>query len=221
MLVLEKISKTYRTLQGEVRAVQEVSLEIKRGEFVAVRGPSGSGKTTLLLTAGGLLRPDKGSVRINGVEPFALSPEKRARFRAEHIGFVFQQFHLLPYLTVLENVLAAALPRPRADAVDRAKFLLEKLGLSARLEHLPSALSTGEKQRTALARALFHEPPLLLADEPTGNLDEANGRNVLESLAGYAQQGGAVLLVTHDPRAASLAHRSLVMESGRLLQADK
>jgi ABC-type lipoprotein export system ATPase subunit len=116
-------------------------------------------------------------------------------------------------------VLAAALPRPRSDAVDRAKSLLEKLGLAPRLDHLPAALSTGEKQRTALARALFHAPPLLLADEPTGNLDEANGQKVLEGLAEHARQGGAVLLVTHDPRAAQYAHRKLLMEAGRLHQA--
>jgi ABC-type lipoprotein export system ATPase subunit len=219
MLLLDKISKIYHGERGIVRAVQEASLQIQAGEFVAVRGPSGSGKTTLLLAAGGLLRPDEGTVRINGTEPYALSPEARARFRAEHIGFVFQQFHLLPYLTVLENVLAAALPRPRSDAVDRAKSLLEKLGLAPRLDHLPAALSTGEKQRTALARALFHAPPLLLADEPTGNLDEANGQKVLEGLAEHARQGGAVLLVTHDPRAAQYAHRKLLMEAGRLHQA--
>lgn len=219
MLVLEEICKTYATAQGEVRAVDAVSLEVKAGEFVSVRGPSGSGKTTLLLAAGGLLRPDGGRVRVNGTEPYSLSAEDRARFRAENIGFVFQQFHLLPYLTVMENVLTAALPRPRTDAVDRARFLLEKLGMSARLHHLPAALSTGEKQRTALARALFHAPPLLLADEPTGNLDEANGRNVLEGLAEHARQGGAVLLVTHDPRAAVLATRCLVMDKGRLAVA--
>ncbi|WCJ59364.1 ABC transporter ATP-binding protein [Fontisphaera persica] len=216
MLLLDKISKIYHGERGIIRAVQEASLHIQAGEFVAVRGPSGSGKTTLLLAAGGLLRPDEGTVRVNGAEPYALSPEARARFRAEHIGFVFQQFHLLPYLTVLENVLAAALPRPRSDAVDRARFLLEKVGLAARLDHLPAALSTGEKQRTALARALFHAPPLLLADEPTGNLDEANGQKVLEGLAEHARQGGAVLLVTHDPRAAAFAHRVLMMENGRL-----
>jgi ABC-type lipoprotein export system ATPase subunit len=219
MLSLENIAKIYRTDRGEIRAVNRVSLQVKAGEFVAVRGPSGSGKTTLLLAAGGLLRPDEGTVRLNGTEPYSLSPEARARFRAENIGFVFQQFHLLPYLTVLENVLTAALPRPRSDAVDRARFLLDKLGLSPRLHHLPAALSTGEKQRTALARALFHAPPLLLADEPTGNLDDANGQKVLEGLAEHARQGGAVLLVTHDPRAAGLAHREWVMEAGRLLEA--
>ncbi|MCX8156306.1 MAG: ABC transporter ATP-binding protein [Verrucomicrobiae bacterium] len=219
MLRLENISKHYRTDRGEIRAVHQVTLHVQPGEFVAVRGPSGSGKTTLLLAAGGLLRPDAGTVQVNGTEPYALSPEARARFRAEKIGFVFQQFHLLPYLTVLENVLAAALPRPRADAMDRAKFLLESLGLSARLDHLPAALSTGEKQRTALARALFHAPPLLLADEPTGNLDEANGAKVLEELAAQAKRGAAVLLVTHDPRAAAFAHRCLLMENGALRAA--
>lgn len=216
MLRLENISKIYRTERGPIRAVNDATLHVKAGEFVAVRGPSGSGKTTLLLAAGGLLRPDSGTVRVNGTEPYSLSAEARARFRAEQIGFVFQQFHLLPYLTVLENVLAAALPRPRADAADRARFLLEKLGLAERLDHLPAALSTGEKQRTALARALFHAPPLLLADEPTGNLDEANGQKVLEGLAEHTRKGGAVLLVTHDPRAASFAHRRLLMENGKL-----
>ena len=174
---------------------------------MAVRGPSGCGKTTLLLTAGGLLRPDAGKVAVNGQELYALGDEARARIRAANIGFVFQQFHLVPYLSVRDNVLSAALALPLADAGKRAEQLLDELGLAHRSHHVPAELSTGERQRTALARALLHQPRLLLADEPTGNLDADNGRLVLAKLAEHAHAGGAVLLVTHDADAAAQSHR--------------
>jgi ABC-type lipoprotein export system ATPase subunit len=214
MLALENITKTFKGPEGEVRAVAGVSLQVNAGEFVAVRGPSGCGKSTLLLAAGGLQHPDGGGVQVNGIDPYALSPEARARFRAQHIGFVFQQFHLIPYLSVWDNVMAAALALPNPDLGPRAKQLLEQFGLGDRLHHVPAALSTGEKQRTALARALLHGPRLLLADEPTGNLDEENGRIVLAWLADHAKGGGAVLLVTHDPKAAAYATRAVQMAAG-------
>jgi putative ABC transport system ATP-binding protein len=216
MLILENIRKTYAGPDGAVRAVDGCSLAVKAGEFVAVRGPSGCGKSTLLLTAGGLLRPDHGRVLVGEQDPYAMTAEARASFRATRIGFVFQQFHLIPYLGVLDNVLAPSLAAPSVNAPARAKSLLDQFGLGPRLQHVPAELSTGEKQRAALARALLNSPKLLLADEPTGNLDEENGGKVLGILADYARAGGAVLLVTHDPKVAGVAHRILQMKDGRL-----
>jgi ABC-type lipoprotein export system ATPase subunit len=197
--------------------VQEVSLRVGAGEFVAVQGPSGCGKTTLLLAAGALLQPTSGRVLLGGDNPYALSPGQRARFRATNIGFVFQQFHLVPYLDALDNILAPTLAlETNGDARRRALELAEQFGLKDRLRHVPAALSTGERQRVALARALLNKPKLLLADEPTGNLDEQNGQLVLRHLAEFARRGGAVLLVTHEPRAGEHASRMVRMEGGKL-----
>jgi len=215
---LQDVRKTYRGKAKAVAALDGCSLTVSPGDFVSVQGSSGCGKTTLLLVAGGLLRPDSGRVTLDGHDPYALPPEQRARMRADAIGFVFQQFHLMPYLTVLDNVLAASLARPSAEARDRAMALIEHVGLSARLDHLPSELSTGERQRVALARAMLNEPRVLLADEPTGNLDPASGDTVLKYLAAFADGGGAVLLVTHDARAAEYAGRIVHMADGHLVE---
>ena len=217
MLCIENVTKTYRRAGRHVRALDGVSLAAEAGEFVAVRGPSGCGKTTLLLVAGGLLGPDAGRVVIDGQGPYALSPEDRARLRAATVGFVFQQFHLVPYLTVRDNVLAPSVARPSAEAVGRADELIERFGLAARVDHLPAELSTGERQRVALARALLNRPKVLLADEPTGNLDTASAETVLRHLAEFADAGGTVLLVTHDARAAEYARRTVEMVDGRLV----
>jgi putative ABC transport system ATP-binding protein len=211
MLQLDAVSKTYAGPQGPVHAVAALTLRVASGEFVAVRGPSGCGKTTLLLMAGSLLRPDAGAVRLNSTDPYAMPSEARARFRAAQIGFVFQQFHLVPYLSVLENVLAASLALRADDAPQRALELVERFGLRDRAHHVPAQLSTGERQRTAMARAMLNRPKLLLADEPTGNLDAGSGKMVLEAMAEFAASGGAVLLVTHDDRAAGYAQRVIEM----------
>ena len=216
MLSIERVSKSYHGTAGSMRVLADVSLEIPPGEFVVIRGPSGSGKTTLLLTAGGLLRPEAGRVALSGRDPYALTPNQRAGLRAEMVGFVFQQFHLIGYLSVLENVLAADLARRLPDARSRAMELIERFNLSDRAGHLPGQLSTGERQRAALARALLNRPKLVLADEPTGNLDEDNGREVLAALAEFATAGGAVLLVTHDRAAESAGGRVLYLDRGRL-----
>ena len=218
MLCIENVTKTYRRAGRHVRALDGVSLAAEAGEFVAVRGPSGCGKTTLLLVAGGLLGPDAGRVVIDGQGPYALSPEDRARLRAATVGFVFQQFHLVPYLTVRDNVLAPSVARPSAEAAGRADELIERFGLAARVDHLPAELSTGERQRVALARALLNRPKVLLADEPTGNLDTASAETVLRHLAEFADAGGTVLLVTHDARAAEYARRTVEMVDGRLAE---
>jgi len=210
------LAKAYAGTGKTVRALEGATFNVAPGELVAVQGPSGCGKTTLLLIAGGLLKPDAGQVLLVGQDPYALSPDARARFRAENIGFVFQQFHLVPYLSVLDNILAPTLARPAENANERATELARRFGLADRQDHTPGELSTGERQRTALARALLHKPQLLLADEPTGNLDEASGKIVLGHLAEFTKAGGAVLLVTHDPRAAEYATRTVRMEGGRI-----
>jgi putative ABC transport system ATP-binding protein len=219
LLGVNRLTKQYRGSDGRVDAVSEVSLEVDAGQFVAIRGPSGCGKTSLLLSAGGLLRPDEGSVVVEGQDLYSLSSEQRARFRARRIGFVFQQFHLVPYLSVLDNVLVPSMAWRVENANERARELLETLGMSHRLHHKPDALSTGERQRTALARALLNRPGLLLADEPTGNLDRENADGVLQFLTQFAHDGGAVLLVTHDDYAMGFADRTIKMREGRFQSA--
>lgn len=221
LLQLEQISKTYTGKAGQVQALSDVSLNLDAGEFVAVQGPSGCGKTTLLLTAGGLLRPDAGRVLIDGENPYGLDSDARAKFRGRSIGFVFQQFHLVPYLDVLDNVLAPtlALGDSQEDVHQRAWQLIEHLGLTDREHHVPSELSSGERQRAALARALLNKPRLLLADEPTGNLDHQNADAVLGYLKEFADSGGAVLLVTHDDRAVPFAQRVIRLRDGRTVEA--
>jgi len=216
LIHVEHLTKAYPGRNGGVKAIDGVSLDVDGGDFVAVRGPSGCGKTTLLLTLGGLLQPTDGVVEVDGTAPYRLRPEARARFRATHVGFVFQQFHLVPSLSVAENVLAPALAAPGPDARDRADELIDRFGLAHRADHRPSELSTGERQRTALARALLNRPKVLLADEPTGNLDPDNADVVLGHLEVFAAAGGAVVLVTHEDHAADRAGRVLHMRAGRL-----
>ena len=219
-LQIDNVHKSYRTARGEVRAVNGLSLAVDTGEFIAVQGPSGCGKTTLLMMAGGLLAPDAGRIRIDGCDPYQLSAEQRARFRAQNLGFVFQQFHLVPYLSVLDNVLVPALAAGHTDARQRAVDLIERFGLGPRIDHVPAKLSSGERQRTALARALLGRPKLVLADEPTGNLDRNNADAVMEYLAQYAAEGGAVLLVTHDRDAARFAHDVKQMSDAQLVAVE-
>lgn len=211
ILDIHDLTKTY----GAVRAVDGVSLTLQAGEFVSIQGPSGCGKSTLLLAAGGLLRPEAGTVTVAGQDPYALSAEQRAKFRAAHIGFVFQQFHLVPYLNVLDNVMVPALAVPARR--ERAVELVAQFGLADRAHHVPSQLSVGERQRCALARALLNQPQLLLADEPTGNLDRENGQVVLDCLREFARRGGAVLLVTHDGHASRVAQRAVHLRQGKVV----
>jgi ABC-type lipoprotein export system ATPase subunit len=222
LVLLDNLKKSYQIGGRAVVAADGVTLGVAAGEFLAVRGPSGCGKTTLLLMAGGLLAPDAGTVTVDGVDPYRLSAEQRARFRAERVGFVFQQFHLVPYLSVLDNVLAPSLAVSGGSGDDfrsRACDLIERFGLGQRAEHVPGQLSTGERQRCALARALLNRPRVLLADEPTGNLDAENAEVVLGYLTEFARDGGAVLLVTHDDRAAAAADRVETIRDGRLVPA--
>ena len=218
MIRLDDVSKVYRGRRGEVAALANLTLRVERGEFVVVRGPSGCGKSTLLLTVGGMVRPTSGTVTLADEALYELPTARRARLRAEKVGFVFQMFHLIPYLDALENVLCAGLAA-RGVTRDGAAEMLERLKLGERVRHTPGELSAGERQRVALARALITGPEVILADEPTGNLDPDNARQVLDYLAEYNKDGGTVLVVTHDPLADEYAGRTLLLEQGRLVSA--
>lgn len=218
MIELKNVTKNFSGPKGKVTALNDISFSVPSGELLAIRGPSGCGKTTLLLTASGMLRPDSGDVQLmEEYHPYNLPPEKRSRMRAGLVGFVFQQFHLIPYLTVKENIIAPSLSLSNEDPERRAQELIEQFGLEERGDHLPSQLSTGERQRTALARALFNKPKIIFADEPTGNLDDENAEIVLNHLRNYVSDGGSVLLVTHNAKAADYATRTLTMKKGSLV----
>ncbi|MBC8217354.1 MAG: ABC transporter ATP-binding protein [Planctomycetes bacterium] len=217
MLEFKDVTKWFDGAQGKVTALSEISFSVQPGELLAVRGPSGCGKTTLLLIAGGLLSPDSGQIGLDGQDPYELGPEMRNKLRTRMIGFVFQQFHLIPYLTVRQNIQVASLAAGANEAAERTQELISHFGLDDRAGHVPAQLSTGERQRTALARALLNRPKVILADEPTGNLDEDNAKTVLGYLSQYVSDGGCVLLVTHDVRAAGHATRTLQMSKGRLI----
>jgi putative ABC transport system ATP-binding protein len=211
MLEINNISKSFAGPSGVVRVLSDFSLSVAAGQMVAVMGASGCGKTTLLLTAGGILRPNKGQVLIDGVDPYSLSADERSVLRAKKIGFVFQQFHLIPYLNVIENILAPAGAIGNENGLDRAMELIEHFKIADRAKHFPEHLSAGEKQRVAFARALFNKPDILLADEPTGNLDEANSKVVYDYITEFASQGGAVLIVSHDSCVAQFCNQTVTM----------
>lgn len=209
----EDISKVF----GGVRALDNVSLQVRSGEWIAIMGPSGSGKTTLINILGGLDRPTSGRALVDGVNVGTLGERELTRYRAEKIGFVFQNFHLVPYLSALENVMLAQYFHSVADEVEAAESLA-RVGLKDRLHHLPKQLSGGEQQRVALARALINHPKLILADEPTGNLDEANEQIVLGLLQELHGSGHTILLVTHSPEIGRMADRRIELAHGRLMQ---
>ncbi len=216
MVVLENVVKDYRTASGEVKALDGVNLRIEEGQFVVISGASGSGKTTLLMTMAGMLRPSSGKVSVGGSDLYKMSISDRANFRAGNIGFVFQMFHLVPYLSVIENVVLAG----RSSDKAKANELLNQLGLSHRTFHKPSELSAGEKQRTAVARALLNHPKIILADEPTGNLDPDNGKAVLSYLAQFHLDGGTVIIVTHGGEVERFADRTITLQNGRIQNPD-
>jgi ABC-type lipoprotein export system ATPase subunit len=226
MIELVNISKSYRMRQTQLPVLHGVSLNVKDGEFVALMGASGSGKSTLLHIAGALDSPDSGEVFFRGVSLGAMSDSTRHHLRNHQVGFVFQFYHLLPELTVLENVLLPAMVKtPFFMALIRHRpqkaegmQLLTQLGLKDRMHHLPSELSGGEKQRAAIARALINRPALILADEPTGNLDSATGRKILDVfLTLHHERKQTILMVTHDPNVAAAADRIVHIADGRLV----
>jgi putative ABC transport system ATP-binding protein len=218
MLRMEAVTKTYNHRGPAVTVLSEVSLEIHPGDFVSIVGPSGSGKSTLLLALGGMLSPSSGKVELDGESLYELPPDRRAALRGEKIGFVFQTFNLIPYLSALENVQMPLFlgGTTGEEQKDRAASLLDHLGLGDRLEHKPSELSVGQQQRVALARMLANDPSIILADEPTGSLDPATSAQVMEFLEQMNHEGRTVVMVTHDPQVARRAKRTLTLENGRI-----
>lgn len=215
MIILNAVSKSYQRDHQKVLALDDIDLVIERGEFVVVRGPSGSGKTTLLTLIAGMLRPTRGTITVNEKKVSEMSSGKLADFRASDIGFIFQMFHLIPYLNVYENVAVSAkegiLNSGRLDA------LMARLGLEEKAGHLPLELSAGEKQRVAIARALINEPKIVLADEPTGNLDSRNALQALSFLGEYHKQGGTILVASHSDLAERFANRVIQLQEGKLI----
>ena len=218
MLKIEGAQKHYKHRGQLVVAMDDLWLEIPTGDFISVVGPSGSGKSTLLLTLGGMLSPTAGRILLDGQSLYDLSPDQRALVRQTKIGFVFQTFNLIPYLTALENV---KIPLVIAGADDneqqqKATSLLHRLGLEDRMDHKPSELSVGQQQRVALARVLANDPTLVLADEPTGNLDPETSQQIMSFLDEINREGRTVVIVTHDPRAAERTKRTLRLDAGRI-----
>ena len=213
------VQKTYRMGESAVHALRGATLDVGRGEYLSIMGPSGSGKSTLLNILGLLDRPDTGSYRLDSAETTTLGEEERARLRRDRIGFVFQSFHLIPRMSAAENVelpllLAGIAPRERRERVGR---ILEAVGLTDRSHHRPDQLSGGQRQRVAIARATIMEPGLILADEPTGNLDRASGDEVVHTLEGLNARGLTLLVVTHDPLIGDRARRRIRMDDGGII----
>jgi putative ABC transport system ATP-binding protein len=211
LVQVEQLEKRF----GEVRALDRVSFDVEAGEWIAIMGPSGSGKTTLINILGGLDHPTGGRVVVDGLEISGLGERELTRYRADKIGFVFQQFHLVPYLTAVENVMLAQYFHSITDEEEAAEAL-RRVGLGDRLSHVPAELSGGEQQRVAIARALINQPKVILADEPTGNLDETNEAIVLKLLHELNDAGHTILVVTHSQAIGNLADRRIELEHGRL-----
>lgn len=219
MLRMEKVSKTYRHRGQLVTALNEANAEIPDGDFVSIVGPSGSGKSTLLLMLGGMLSPSAGRVILEDQSIYDLDSNGRAQLRKQKIGFVFQTFNLVPYLTALENVQVPLFltKTDEQEQKDRAAALLDRVGLGDRIHHKPSELSVGQQQRVALARMLANDPAVVLADEPTGNLDPETSQQVIQFFEEVNAEGRTIVMVTHDPRAAERAKRILRLEGGAIV----
>jgi len=213
MIEIKNITKIYKKGTAEFTALENVSFNIEKGDYVAVTGASGAGKSTLLNTIGGLIHPDSGEILYNGCDIYKQASRHTDEYRKKHIGFMFQQFHLMPYLTVLDNIKLACYEKHPLDSVDQ---YLEKCSLTGLKNKYPSELSVGEKQRTAFIRAIISNPDILLADEPTGNLDPVNSSILLSLVEEYHQNGGTVVLVSHDPLTTKYANRKIVLERGKI-----
>ena len=212
---LQHVTREYSGHGGVVRALDDATFSIVAGEWVAITGPSGSGKSTLVNMLGCLDRPTGGQLKIDNVDVASMSATELDRFRADKIGFIFQQFHLIPYLSAVENVMLAQYFHSMTDE-DEAREALIKVGLRERIGHLPNELSGGEQQRVCIARALINNPPILLADEPTGNLDAANQHIVADLLKDLHRNGHTIVMVTHDPEMAALAQRRIALNHGKV-----
>ena len=216
MLKVKNVSKIYKKRDQEVKAIDNVSLEIPSGDFVSIIGPSGSGKSSLLLMLGGMLFPSLGQVFINGESLYDLSPNEIANLRQKKIGFVFQTFNLIPYLSAIQNVQVPLLLNGlnEKEQIEKSQYLLERVGLEDRMDHKPSELSVGQQQRIALARMLANDPTIILADEPTGNLDPEMSQTVIRFLIDLNKEGKTIVMVTHDMKVASQAKRSITISKG-------
>ncbi|HEB9315372.1 TPA: ABC transporter ATP-binding protein [Campylobacter coli] len=211
LIQIKNLSKEF----GKVKALDNINLNIYKGEWLAIMGPSGSGKSTLLNILSLMDNPSSGKYILDNEDLEQINEEQKITLRREKIGLIFQQFHLIPYLSALENIMLSQYYHSSVDEED-AKAVLEKVGLSHRLSHLPSQLSGGEQQRVCIARALINNPEILLADEPTGNLDEANEKIVLETLQKLKNEGKTIVLITHNPELAKFADRTLILQHGIL-----
>ncbi|HEX8186522.1 MAG TPA: ABC transporter ATP-binding protein [Blastocatellia bacterium] len=219
-VLIERVSKSYQS-NGDasaVRVLSDVSAQISEGEMVCLMGPSGSGKSTLLTIVGAMNRPTQGRVLVDNIDVYAMEDERRADFRREYLGFVFQQHHLMPYLNTVENAMLplATTGFSAREKQERAMTMLEKVGLADKASRLPNQLSGGEQGRLAIARALVNDPPLVLADEPTGALDTRTGREIMELFLKLNAQGQTIFIVTHNPENAALAHRMINIVDGRI-----
>ena len=216
MIQLSNVTKTFGSPKKQVNALKNIKLDIARGEFIVIKGPSGSGKTTLLLTIGTMLQPSSGNVLIENRNIFTLNEHQRRKFRATNIGFVFQEFFLIPYLNAFENIILSAGLENDVTTHSKALKLLNDIGLTDRMLHKPSELSAGEQQRVGLARALIHDPKIILADEPTGNLDKENAEIIIHLLGNYHKSGGTVVMCTHRDDADNYADRILNLRRGEI-----
>jgi len=221
LIELSTVSKYYESAGERVAALKDLHLNIDAGEFIAVMGPSGSGKSTLLNILGGLSHPSAGKLLVDGIDIYQLKGERLADYRREYIGFVFQSFQLIPYLTILENVMLplAILPSRNGDRRDMALRVLEKVALAEKGRRLPNQLSGGEQERVAIARALVNSPPVILADEPTGNLDSGTGKDIMDLLSALNSEGQTIIMVTHNPENAGYAHRVIQLKDGQVREA--
>jgi len=217
---LSDLAKIYHSDATAVAALRNLSVSIEEGNFAGVMGPSGSGKSTLLTILGGLCKPTAGEVMVDGINLYQLSSERRADFRREYLGFVFQSFNLIPYLTAEENVMLplAVKKISRRQKQDMARQVLQRVGLGERVEHLPNQLSGGEQERVAIARALVNEPPLILADEPTGSLDTGTSEEIMQLLAELNREGQTIVMVTHNEEIRSYFDRILLLRDGEIVE---
>jgi len=218
LIEIKKLSKTYESGEEYVMALADMDLNIERGEFISVMGPSGSGKSTLLTILGGLNHPTKGDVVVDEIPIYKLPLEKLADFRREYLGFIFQSFQLIPYLTVIENVmlLLSITQRSNREQLKMSEAILERIGLRGKESRLPDQLSGGEQERVAIARALVNSPPILMADEPTGNLDSKTGKEIMDLFKTLNEEGQTIVMVTHNPENMAFSTRTISLKDGRV-----
>lgn len=218
LIEIKELSKIYKSGEESVTALFDIELDIEKGEFISIMGPSGSGKSTLLTILGGLNHPTDGEVIVDEIPIYKLSIEKLADFRREYLGFVFQSFQLVPYLTVIENVMLplAITDKSNKEQIKMAKEILIKVGMEGKERRLPDQLSGGEQERVAIARAIVNSPPILLADEPTGNLDTKTGKEIMALFKSLNNEGQTIVMVTHNPENTKFSSRTIFLKDGRI-----